>query len=76
MVQQNTESLKAAWYYRVKRDGQEELSMRGLVWVGLGSSVSERSFNTVYVWSVSRVVLDSVGQGGGGWDRKGLDVVQ
>ena len=38
--------------------------------------MSERLFDTVYVWSVSRVGLDSVGQGGGGWDGKGLYMVQ
>ena len=33
--------------------------------------MSERLFDTVYVWSVSRVGQDSVVQEGGGWGGKG-----
>ena len=39
VVQRNTESLKLATavYYRVERDGLDELRMRGLVWIDRSS---------------------------------------
>ena len=49
------EYIKAAGYYKVKWDGLDEMRMRGLIWVGrsvgrMGSSVSGRMCETVFVW--------------------------
>ena len=79
-VQRNTENLKlpASGYYRVKPDGLDELPMRGLVWVYKSSMGWGRvcwkdcSRPCISGVCVSRVGLDSVGQGSGEWDRKGL----
>ena len=73
--------LPAAVYYRVERDGWDELLMRGLVWIdksGMGwvrmclKGCSRPCMSGV----CEQVGQDSVGQGSGGWDGKELGVVQ
>ena len=67
-------------YYRVERDGWDELRMRGLVQIDKSSigwvRVCRKGCSRPCMECVSRVGQDSIGQGGGWWDGKGLDVVQ
>ena len=44
--------------------------------MGWGRVVQKGCSRQCMLECVSRVGLDSVGQGGGGWDGMGLDVVQ
>ena len=82
VVQRNTEHLKIqAADYRVERDGLDELRVRSLVWVDrvvrvVVECVEKAVRDSVCLNCVSRVGLDSVWQGDGGWDGKWLDVVQ
>ena len=53
--------------------------MRGLVWVNrriMGCGRVFRKGCSICLTCVSRLGLDSVMQGGGGWDGKGLNVEQ